>query len=79
VLLVASALVLVVLAGAITSRAWPAADGKPARDHVRTVEVVTPRGFDMRSAAIGAGVALAAVGAIAATYALSRRRQADAS
>jgi hypothetical protein len=68
--LLASALVVVALAGAIGAQAWAADPVKP----VRVVEVVKPRGFDLRSAAIGAGITTATVGTLAAGYTLTTRR-----
>jgi hypothetical protein len=70
--LLASALVFVALVGAIGAQAWAAGSAKP----VRVVEVVKPRGFDLRSAAIGAGITTATLGALAAGFTLTTRRRA---
>ena len=68
--LIVLCLVAVALGAGIGGQAWSAANPKPVRAHVRVVEVVKPRGFDVRSAGIGAGAALAAVGGLAGAYVL---------
>jgi hypothetical protein len=66
-------ILLALIAVAVTAtgeQASSAADAKPVRAHVRVVEVVKPGGFDLRSAGIGAGAAIAAIGALTASYVL---------